>query len=301
MFNTKKYIQEIAQTSPLVYQISDAELRSLQLRILAIYKDVQTFCDEHGLTLMMGYGSALGAVRHHGFIPWDDDIDILMPRKDFDCFIREFPLSYAAKYEVISPQCSCKSHDLFGKVVDKNSEFTSIAAPANGSSGVFLDIFPIENFPKNAINRYITRFFALSITYIAGSVSFYHNKSEIFRQFMKASTAAYRNYRLRKTIGFLFSFLTYQQWSKLYDALVSGGKYTGYFHDPTGDYRWKGYHESVLFPASIMDFEGIKVYVPHKVQVYLTSEFGPDYSTMPPVDKREKHYVIKFSLNIEDE
>ena len=297
MFGTKKYIQEIAPSSSLVYQINDAELRTLQLRILEIYKDVQQFCDEHGLTVMMGYGSALGAIRHHGFIPWDDDIDVLMPRNDFDYFIREFPHHYSEKYDTVYPRQNGNCHDLFGKVVDKHSTFKSIAATTDGHHGIFLDIFPVENLPLNCARRKITRFLSLSITYISGSVSIYYNDSTIFRDFMKTKFAAYFNYRLRKFIGFCFSFLSYNQWSGIYDSLVSYKKYTGYFHDPTGDYRWVGYHENILFPAVKTKFEGIEVYVPHKVQEYLISEFGTNYMDVPPVNKREKHYVVEFSLD----
>ena len=296
MFGTKKYIQEIAPTSTLVYQMRDAELRALQLRILEIYKDVQQFCDKHNLTVMMGYGSALGAVRHQGFIPWDDDIDVLMPRKDFDFFIKEFPKYYADKYDILYPQLNCKCHDLFGKVIDKHSIFKSIAATSNGNHGIFLDIFPVENLPNNLIKRRINRFLSLLITYISGSVSIYHNNSKIFRDFMKTRYDAYINYKIRKFIGFIFSFLTYRQWSLIYDSLVSCKKYSGYFHDPTGDYRWVGYHENILFPAIKTKFEGVDVYVPHKVHEYLISEFGPNYMDLPPVNKREKHYVVEFSL-----
>lgn len=65
-------------------------LRDLQLANLAIMKEVAKFCDEYGLTYWMSDGTLLGAVRHGGFIPWDDDIDLAMPREDFDRFVSEF-------------------------------------------------------------------------------------------------------------------------------------------------------------------------------------------------------------------
>ena len=69
-------------------QIGD--LREIQLRLLDILTDVDRFCRSEGLRYSIAYGTLLGAVRHKGFIPWDDDVDILMPRPDFERFIASY-------------------------------------------------------------------------------------------------------------------------------------------------------------------------------------------------------------------
>ena len=103
LLSSHKYINKLAPQSPYLHVMNEEELHRLQQNILRIYLDIQTFCDMHGLTIMMGYGSALGAVRHKGFIPWDDDIDVLMPRKDYGYLINHFEEEYGDRYWVVSP------------------------------------------------------------------------------------------------------------------------------------------------------------------------------------------------------
>ena len=77
-----------AHRSALLHRLTEEESRRLKQTLLEIYDDVSDFCERNRLVYMLGGGSALGAVRHRGFIPWDDDLDLLMPRADYDQFIR---------------------------------------------------------------------------------------------------------------------------------------------------------------------------------------------------------------------
>lgn len=84
MRRTADYLNEVANNDNLFYELSEEERIELRLCLLSIYNDISQICVKYGLTLMLGGGSALGAVRHKGFIPWDDDMDLMMPRKDFE-------------------------------------------------------------------------------------------------------------------------------------------------------------------------------------------------------------------------
>lgn len=292
ILSSHKYINELAPLSPYVHTLDTQELRKLQLNILSIYLDIQDFCDKHNLKIMLAYGSALGAVRHKGFIPWDDDIDVLMPRADYEYLMQHFEQEYGDKYWAISPLNSNKCTCYFGKVISKHTIYKSIGANNNGLNGTFVDIFPIENFPLHAV--FLRKFMDLGLKFIGSCVESYHNNSTHFREMMKQSKEAYFSYKLRRFIGFCFSFSSFRRWALFYDNLVQYPKQTGRLHDPTGDFRWIGYEQSVLMPPRKMEFEGYMVYVPNQVEKYLESEFGDDYMQLPPANKRVRHYAEVF-------
>ena len=86
MFSTRKCMQ-IAPETEMMHELTPEELKALQACFLEIIKDIDRVCQEHGLCYMAAGGTALGSVRHKGFIPWDDDVDILMPREDLNRFV----------------------------------------------------------------------------------------------------------------------------------------------------------------------------------------------------------------------
>lgn len=292
LLSSHKYINELAPKSSYLHILDHEDLRKLQLNILNIYLDIQLFCDKHHLTIMLAYGSALGAVRHRGFIPWDDDIDVLMPRKDYEYLIRHLEEEYGDKYWAISPLNSEKCSCYFGKIIDKKTIYKGIGASENYFNGTFVDIFPIENFPNKAIK--LRKVIDLGLKFAGSCLQSYKNNSAHFREMMKQSNEAYLSYNLRRMIGFCFSFFPYRKWALIYDKFVQYPTKTGKLHDPTGDYRWIGYDESVLLPPKKMEFEGYMVYVPNQVDKYLSSEFGKDYMQLPPEDKRVRHYAEEF-------
>ena len=83
--------------------LSEKELSNLKDTLTAISKDFVDFCESNNINYMMGAGTALGAVRHHGFIPWDDDIDFHVPRKDYNKIIELAPRILGDKYFFLAP------------------------------------------------------------------------------------------------------------------------------------------------------------------------------------------------------
>ena len=84
--------------------LTDEQLLDLQKTLNGILRDIISVCAKHHLRYFLGGGSALGAIRHHGFIPWDDDIDINMPREDHDRFVQVFRQEFGTKYWVHTPE-----------------------------------------------------------------------------------------------------------------------------------------------------------------------------------------------------
>ena len=117
-------------------------LRELQLFSLDILKDVHEFCVNNGIRYSLAYGTLLGAVRHRGFIPWDDDIDIVMPRPDYELFCSTFRSS---KYRISSPQYDRDCCIPFARVYDDKVTTIFTRVPWHRKTfGVWIDIFPLD-------------------------------------------------------------------------------------------------------------------------------------------------------------
>lgn len=129
--------------------MKELTLKELQAVSLDILKDVDAFCKEKGIRYSLAYGTLLGAVRHKGFIPWDDDIDIVMLREDYDRFCREYA---SEKYSLFSPSNTEDYYLAFARVADMKDTESRTYIPWCGKvqdQGVWIDIFPLDYAPDN--------------------------------------------------------------------------------------------------------------------------------------------------------
>ncbi len=118
---------------------------------MGILDSVHQFCEQNGLRYSLSSGTLIGAVRHKGYIPWDDDIDIYMPRADYERFLETY-INAAGIYRVINPQTESHYYYTFAKVVDMRTRM--LEKETEGYEiGVYMDIFPVDYVPDGMQER----------------------------------------------------------------------------------------------------------------------------------------------------
>ena len=132
-------------------ELSKNEIKTIQLDIL---QSIHQFCETNNIRYSLAYGTLLGAIRHKGYIPWDDDIDVMMPRPDYERFIQNYP-NFCDR-NIVQTYNNDNSYYLWcAKVYDNRTE--QITFPTR--SGVCVDVFPIDGLPDNLedVRKYIKK------------------------------------------------------------------------------------------------------------------------------------------------
>lgn len=295
MINGKEALSQVDGTD-LFVKIDDANRSALQQTLLGMYEDICRVCEQNRLTVFLAGGSALGAVRHQGFIPWDDDLDLAMTRRDFRKFRKVFDQELGETYFLLAPNGDLPAKSRFPKIVRKGTLFREITdASEEQFCGVFLDIFLIDNIPESRLLQKMKEFRCNVLEFIAGQVLVYEvNSPEIKELYSRIGTW---NYYLRRGIGFLFSFRSSAKWNDCIDRAVQYKGKTALCGLPTGSKHYLGevFQKEDIFPARYLSFAGSQAAVFHNVEKYLKNLYG-DYMTIPDEAKRARHYVKEMKL-----
>lgn len=295
MKHTSDYLNEIARNSDFFYELTPEESDKLKNVLLEIYKDIKRVCDKYGIMVMLSGGSCLGAVRHKGFIPWDDDLDLMMSRDDYEKMKEIFDDELSDKYSLSVPRRSKESVALSMRIIKKGTLCLGVNDfNPEAENGICIDVFPIEKLPDNWFLRRLKCYFLDILRICVVSSSIYLTKNKLLKDSM-ASKKIY--YYLRYVIGFFFSLFGRRRLYDFYDNLASNSKGVKYSTITTG--RGMSRKECIptkaFFPPKETVFEGVKAYIPNDADLYLSNLYG-DYMIVPPIEKRERHFFVQLDF-----
>lgn len=265
--------------------MANYDIRSLQLRLLDILMAIDAMCRKYNLKYYLVDGSLIGAVREKGFIPWDDDMDICMPREDYEKLIAHSREWLPAPYEFVCFENAPEYPLHFGKVQDAST--TLIERPhLYYLGGVYVDVFPIDGAPEGKLAQ---RFYDIKYKYLKKALYF------LFRDPYRHGhgPSCWLPLLVRKCYTLPGLQMKIKRHMMLYDLRTSRVAAVNH-NDGLGSMVDK---EKVLGEPTLIEFEGKTVMGMRDNDAYLTQLFG-DYMTPPPEGKRHQHNFHFMDLNL---
>ncbi len=253
-----------------------SQLRACQLKQLAILEEIDRICKAHGIEYWLDGGTLLGAVRHGGFIPWDDDIDIAMTKESLQKFKQVAPRELPPHLVLQSPEDGLTKEPIT-KVRDRNSFYLEASDdPSLGyEMGLYVDIFPFVDYPS------VSREFTQRITKgISKSSSILHHR---------------HYYSLRSAAELLWFGGKYLLYSAIWRiAYVFNSPRSHYGNIPVNNGYGKKHRKDETWPLGSVVFEGKTFPAPKNSDAYLRDLYD-DYMTIPPEEKRQTHAIFMMA------
>lgn len=257
------------------------DVKAIQAELLEMYEDVFFACEKHGLRLFLQGGTLLGKIRHDGFIPWDDDMDLGMCRDDYSRLQDVYEEELEERYLLYVPGSKDGSRTRFAQFVKKNDT----------GQGVWLDVFPIDYVPNNPLHRLLKGLRCTILTIITSSFELVECSDIATIEALKHSYIGLANYVIRKAVRNIFQFRSLQSWFIQLDKSVRWKTKSKYCTSSMGRLHYIGETQrtEVFFPLQRSTFCGIDAWIPNKSCEYLKHNYGIDYMAIPQESDREMH------------
>lgn len=267
----------------------DNTIRKVQLIQLEILKEFDRICRKHNLKYILTGGTLIGAIRHNGFIPWDDDIDVVMLRKDYEAFLKIYEKEInKEKFYFQSIENNDKVIQFFAKIKRKNSVY---AEPYSSlpieEQGIWIDIFPADN---TSDNKFIAKLLMIKVCLLKPILYFKTGNNisakDLPRKIVLKLLKFYSHFTsIEKTKKKIIRI------SKIYNnkntntvAIYGGIRFTKEIID-----------KSYLLNITEHTFEDSKFYIPKDYDLLLKHFYG-DYMKIPPENERINHQPVKIKL-----
>lgn len=254
-------------------QFKQQQLRTCQLKQLGILEEIDRICRKHNISYWLDGGSLLGAVRHGGFIPWDDDIDIAMPQDDARHFAEVAPKELPSTLRLQTPDTEntrepiMKVRDLNSFYVEGNEDFS-----LDYCKGLFVDIFPMIDYPN--VSRAFCRKYGKDMSRCYSILHHSHQYSWRAVAELLYFGARYQFCKLMWKAAFTFK----RTGTYMSNILINNGY--GIMH-----------RRDSIFPLRTIEFEGKRFSAPANTDAYLHDLYR-DYMQIPPKEKQKIHSVF---------
>lgn len=270
--------------------MSQKQMKELQMKSLEILKVFKNFCDKHGLLFYFCGGCCIGTLRHGGFVPWDDDVDVFMPRTDYERLAELWPRDMANTQYVFSRSSEDQFlRSLLSAVVDINTTFIKDRQKdLDIPHGVRLEILPLDGCPASRFARRCQKMWALTYQLYMNQEAF-SSKGKLLQALSQIALNLVPNWKSRYKIA------------RFAEKKMS--KHPFWECEKTTELcaRWKymnnEYPQSAFAAATFKRFEGVEMPIPQGYDDYLTMAFG-NYMELPPEESRvPKHDAVMIDLD----
>ncbi len=274
----------------------DKELKRLQSMEMGILKDFMKICDENGLRYFGVAGTGIGAIRHGGFIPWDDDIDIALPREDYEKFIKLVEEQMSDKYYVLNAEHNPNFPLMTTRLCIRGTKFVENALKnINCDLGIFLDIYAYDNYPDNDFLFFIQKWRAwfFSKLLILRSIP----EPVIFQTgFLGAVIKAICKFVHHAMVFLRIDKKALYRKCKSICTMYNNTETKRFGYPCDTDANTNMLYKRRTFPCRKWKFEDVELNFPRDMKGMLRNFFGDTYMQLPPVEKRKTHfpYILDF-------
>ncbi|MBR3039862.1 MAG: LicD family protein [Lachnospiraceae bacterium] len=272
---------------------TDEELTKLRQIQMDIYHEIERICANHDIPFVTIAGTALGAVRHNGFIPWDDDLDIAMMRSDYTRFLEYANGEINPGFFVQNYYTDSYYGNYFTKIRRNGTLFEqNIDKKDQSHHGIFVDVFPIDRVTDNPHERKkyqkklmisLQMYMAKCNKGISGEVDSFKGKiKHLIRLILHGVLVFASKEKLFNKLNDL---------CQIYNTGDSGTLMNSVVFAMTGGV----FDAETMFPAVKHDFEGDTILIPRDADRYLSQTYG-NYMELPPVEQRTNHRPVQLSF-----
>lgn len=274
--------------------MNNTELRKLHNALLYIMDEIDRICELNHINYTLTGGSLIGAIRHKGFIPWDDDMDVAMLRADYDIFVNICKTQLDERFIWQDIHTDLDYPYGFGKLTLKETHYISKGHEnEKWQKGIYIDVFPLDNVPDNQFSQRLFAFKNLFyIKLLECKTGFDIDSKSLLKKIAfcvlfiisKLLTFDYLRQKMEKNM------VRYK--NKNMNLICNLGGFYGFYKELT----FRSYFEETMRAK----FEDRKYRIIRDYDIFLRSVYG-DYMSMPPVERRHTHEFVQLDYGKYDE